>query len=349
MGLLEMIRRSWKWSIWGIAACVLAVAPAVRAQSTHETIAAVEPKMVKIFGAGGLQRLQSYGTGFLVSPNGHIATVWSHVLDADTATVVLNDGRKFDGKILGYEPQLDLAILKIEAEDLPYFDLETQTASVAPGARILAFSNMFKVATGDEPVSVLHGVIAAHSKLAARRGAYEIPYSGSVYVVDAVTNNSGAGGGALVTRDGRLVAMIGKELRNSLSNTWINYAMPITDLKTPITEIVTGKFSSRQQPTDDVEKPRRYEPVDFGFVMVPDVLFRTPAYIDTVLPGSSAAKAGIRSDDLILFANEELIQSCKVLRDALGALEAGDVLRLVIRRGGALVTIELPVERKSTK
>lgn len=337
----------------GICLCMLLLvsiaAPAVAgapARSSRETIAAVRPKMVKIFGAGGLQRLQAYSTGFLVSPQGHIVTVWSHVLDADSVTVVLDDGRKFEGKILGAEPPLDLAVLKIPVEDVPYFDLVTETATAGPGARVLGFSNMFKVATGDEPVSVVHGVVSAQTRLAARRGAYDIPYSGQVYIVDAMTNNSGAAGGVLTTRDGRLLAMIGKELRNSLSNTWVNYAMPIGDLKTAIEEIVAGRFSSSSEKVEEAAAPMRFEPLDFGFVTVPDVLVRTPAYIDEIIPDSAAARAGLRADDLILFVNDELIQSCKVLRTALGKLEAGDSMRLVVRRGGMLLTVEMPVERK---
>jgi serine protease Do len=337
---------NWLWA----ATVLIGLCPAgVRAQSTYETIAAVRPKMVKIYGAGGIRNLYAYSTGFLVSPQGHIATVWSHVLDADAVTVILDDGRKFEGKLLGAEPQLDLAVLKIPGEDLPYFDLDAQAATAGSGTRVLAFSNMFKVATGDEPVSVLHGVVAAQTKLAARRGVFEIPYNGPVYVVDAITNNPGSGGGMLTTRDGRLLAMIGKEIRNSQSNTWINYAIPISELKTPIQEIMTGRFTTRPaEPTEDEpSKPKRYRPLDFGLVTVPDVVFRTPAFVDSVVPGSPAAKAGIRPDDLILFVNDELIQSCKSLSAELGKLEAGDTLRLVLRRNGALVSVELPVVKKA--
>ena len=329
-----------------LALLLMGQAAWLSAQSTHQTIAAVRPKMVKIFGAGGLQRLYSYSTGFLISPDGHIVTVWSHVLDGESVTVVLDDGRKFQGKLLGAEPQLDLAVLKIDAEELPYSDLETQTATAGAGTRVLAFSNMFKVATGNEPVSVLHGVIAAETKLSARRGAYEVPYDGPVYVVDAITNNSGSGGGMLTTYDGRLLAMIGKELRNSQSNTWINYAIPLGQLQTAITEIRTGKFENR--PTEPVEpdNPLRYAALDFGVVLVPDVVYRTPAYIDSVIPGSPAAAAGIRPDDLILFVNDQLVPSCKVLANELGRLAAGDTLRLLVRRGNNLIAVEFPVPIK---
>jgi serine protease Do len=323
---------------------------AAHAQSSIDTIAAVSPKVVKIFGAGGGQKLHAYGSGFLVSPTGHIVTAWSHILDGDTVTVVLDDGRRFPGKVLGVEPPLDMAVLKIDAEGLPHFDL-SDTAQVGPGTRVLAFSNVFKVATGDEPVTVMHGVISAKTSLNARRGAFESPYTGPVYIVDAVTNNSGAAGGVLTTWDGRLLGMLGKELRNTQTNTWLNYVMPIGELKETIQQIVTGDFSSKKRPDDDESpgkpRPRRYEPLDFGIITIPDVLNRTPAYIDRILPGSQAEKVGLLPNDLILFVGDNLVQSCKLLREDLGRLEANDVLKLVVRRGDKLVSVEMTTPRKA--
>jgi serine protease Do len=339
-----------------ILACVCTVMLAAGtdralAQSSIESIANVSPKVVKIFGAGGGQKLHAYGSGFLVSSQGHIVTVWSHILDGETVTVVLHDGRRYQGKVLGAEPPLDMAVLKIEAEGLPFFDLAEAT-SAGPGTRVLAFSNAFKVATGDEPVTVMHGVISAKTSLAARRGAFESPYTGPVYVVDAVTNNSGAAGGVLTTWDGRLLGMIGKELRNTQTNTWLNYVMPATELKETIQQIITGDFSSKKKNGDDEEekgkpRPRRYDPIDFGIVTIPDVLNRTPAYIDRVLPNSLAAKAGLMPNDLILFVGDNLVQSCRLLREDLGRLEANDVLKLVVRRGDTLVSVEMVAPRKS--
>lgn len=317
------------------------------AQSTQDTIAAVCPKVVKIFGAGGGRNLHAYGTGFLVSPQGHIVTIWSHILDGDVVTVVLDDGRRFPGKLLGAEPPLDMAVLKIEGENLPHFDL-ADVGTAGPGTRVLAFSNAFKVATGDEPVTVMHGVIAARTTLAARRGTFESPYNGPVYVVDAVTNNSGAAGGVLTTWDGKLLGMIGKELRNSQTNTWLNYVMPLTELKSTIEQIVTGDFSKKPVTDDsDETSPRRYDPRDFGIVTIPDVLPRTPAYIDRVLPGSQAEQAGLQSNDLILFSGDTLIQSCRLLKEDFGRREANDVIKLVVRRGDTLITVELVAPRKS--
>ncbi len=339
-----MKTRSSFWLLF-LFAWVTSASAGMAAEPAEKVIDHVSRRVAKIFGAGGIRGLHAYSTGFLVSPKGHLVTVWSHVLDDQAVTVVLHDGRKFEGKILGAEPQLDLAVLKIDGDDFPYFDLES-AATAAVGTRVLAFSNMFKVATGDEQVSVLHGVIAARTKLTARRGNYETPYNGPVYVVDAITNNPGSGGGVLTNADGVLLGMIGKELRNTQTNTWINYAIPINELKQVIGEIISGKFVSREERADDAVNPRRYAPVDFGLVMVPDVLFRTPAFVDSVLPDSPAAKADIRPNDLVLFANDELIQSCRLFKDELGRLEAGDTLKLVIRRGNALLPVEFDVLKK---
>jgi S1-C subfamily serine protease len=325
---------------------VFALAPACFAQSGAETIRQTMPKMVKIFGAGKIRNLAGYGTGFLISKEGHIVTIWNHVLDADEVTVVLSDGRRYQAKLVNAEPQLDLAVIKIDATglNLPHFDLK-KAGKAGAGTRVLAFSNMFKVATGDEPVSVLNGVIAAKTKLTARRGVFEIPYDGQVYVVDAITNNPGSGGGVLMSRDGKLLAMIGREVRNTKTNTWMNYAIPITELRDTIGDILANKFVRRTAKSN--ENPNRYSSLDFGIVMIPDVVFRTPAYIDSVLPGSAAAKAGLRPDDLVLFVNDELIQSNKTLAGELGRLEGGDMMKLIVRRGSKLITVSLNVPKKS--
>ncbi len=319
--------------------------------SSRETIQYALPRLVKIFGAGGVKNLYGYSSGFLVSPEGHIATIWSPVLDTDQLSVVLHDGRRYEAEVLGAEPHLDLAIIKLKSErdlNLPYFNYE-EKATAGAGTRILGFSNMFRVATGDEPVSVLHGVIEARTDLPRRRGAFELSYTGDVYVVDAITNNPGAAGGVIMTYDGKLLGMIGKQVRNAKTNTWVNYSLPIDVLSKSIRQIVTGKFeSSEDQNEPEPTSVERYKPIDFGLVMVPDVLFRTPAFIDTVLPGSQVAKAGLKPDDLVVFVNDELIKSCKTLKSELGKLEAGDTVRLVVRRENQLVAVELqvPSEKK---
>lgn len=328
-----------------ILACLWCLGGIAAAGTVHETIDGVQRKVVKLYGAGGLRNLAGYGTGFLVSPEGHIVTVWSHLLDSDVVTVVLHDGRRFFGRVIGTDSRKDVAVLKIDAAELPHFDL-AQSVSVGPGAAVLAFSNMFKVATGDEPVTVVHGVVAARTDLSARRGRYQAPYTGPVYVLDAVTNNSGAAGGVLTTIDGKLLAMLGRELKNEDSNTWLNYAMPISELRLSIDDIIAGRFTRTDPLTADNNERGGFSPLDFGLILVPDVVFRTPAYIDRVLEDSQAARLGLEPDDLIVFANGELIHSIRSLNSVMSRLVPGDDLQLVVRRGTNLVTVSFRVPRE---
>jgi len=303
-----------------------------------ETIADTQAKVVKIYGAGGFKGLEAYQSGFLISADGFVLTAWSYVLDTDSITVTLHDGRKLEGKLIGADPRLEVAVLKIDATELPYFDLTQPAPTLSNGSRVLAFSNLFGVATGDEPVSVQHGSIAAKTILDARRGAFDTPYNGPVYVVDAMTNNPGAAGGALTNSAGALVAMLGKELRSSLTNTWLNYAIPIEELTATIEAIRAGKFLSAEFPAEN--KPAEAFSVDLlGFVLVPDVLERTPPFIDTVRSNSIAAQLGLKPDDLVLFVNDRLVQSCKALVEELSRVDRADPLKVTIIRGQQLIDV----------
>jgi len=318
-----------------------AVADAVPAPSpTVRAINQVQPKIVKIYGAGGFRGMEAYQSGFLISPEGHVLTVFSYVLDTEYISVTLDDGRKFEAKLLGADPRLEVAVLKIEAAGLPCFDLN-EAVDVESGTRVLAFSNLFGVATGNEEVSVQHGIVSVKTQLEARRGVFETPYDGPVYVLDALTNNPGAAGGALVTRRGELAGMLGKELRNARNNTWLNYAVPIDPLRDSVEQIRAGKFVPREAEEPDAKPERALTLRMLGIVLVPDVLERTPPYVDQVRYGTLARAAGIRSDDLVLFVDDRLIQSCKALEAELEYIDYEDPVQLTVLRGQELLKFVL--------
>ncbi len=133
-----------------------------------------QQRVVKIYGAGGLSGLEAYQSGFLVSPEGHVATAWSYVLDVEPI-VVLDDGRRFESKIVGFEPSLELAVLKLDGvSELPYFAVNQQP-SCQWGDPILAVSNLFGIATGSEPASVMQGSIASIAELDAQAALSKRP------------------------------------------------------------------------------------------------------------------------------------------------------------------------------
>jgi serine protease Do len=361
-----------------ICAWVIWVAPngVTAADPFHQVAEKANKRLVKIFGAGGFSRLNNFGTGILVSREGHILTVASQLLDTPDLVVHLYDGQRLRAQVLVVEPELDAALLKIRVEgkrtdepsglDLDYYDIAAaaQRPRAAVGDWVLALSNTFEIALRDEPLSLQRGVVMAYTKMAGRRGVFEFPYAGDVYIVDAITNNPGAAGGALLDRQGNLLGIIGRELRNTLSDTWMNYAIPVqavVEVRTRETIKDSDGKTHEQERTvqislvDFVTKGMRgeYKPVSrsptvvgeggwHGIIFVPNVLERTPAFVEDVVPGSPAAQAGLRPDDLISFVDGEPVVSIKAFQDWIRKnTRPGTTIRLEVRRGEALQTIEL--------
>lgn len=339
------------------AFALLALPLAVTAQKSVADVAEqVNKKMVKIFGAGGIRGLPHYGTGVVISSDGYALTTNSHILDTSDLRVHLYDGTRVSAKVVAIEPELDVALLKIGTEkdgleDLPFFNvMELAKRPVAEaGDGILGFSNCFEIATRNEPMSVQQGRVAAFAKLHGRIGIFEAPYTGQVYVVDAITNNPGAAGGALTNRKGELLGLIGRELRNEQTNTWINYAMP---LQAKIEVLQEDGKKQTVALLDLVEKKEKYKPIDpnkkreggggfSGIVLVPNVVDRTPPYVEDILPGSPAESAGLRADDLIVYVDGLPVPSIQMFNDTIGKYRPNSEVKLEVRRDDKLSTLTL--------
>jgi serine protease Do len=159
-----------------------------------------------------------------------------------------------------------------------------------------------------------------------------------------MTNNPGSAGGALTDSKGRLAGLLGKELRSSASNIWLNYAIPVGELQPIVDQIIAGKFKPASR-DEGQKKPKQHHTLaTLGLNLVPDFLPRTPPFVESVKPASTAAKAGIRPDDLVLFVNSRVVPSCKLLADELTFIDRLDPIRLTIQRGQDLVEIELVPE-----
>jgi S1-C subfamily serine protease len=329
--------RPLRATVTGILVVLTAMLATSVARTEHpqQTIAAAARKVVKIYGAGGLRGLEAYQSGLIVSPDGRILTALSTVLDSEEIDCVLDDGRRFRATLVGVDPRREIAVLSIAAEELPAFVVEAG-ARVAPGARVVALSNLFGVAVGDERVSAQRGVVSAIVPLEARRGAAEAPYTGDVYVLDCTTNNPGSAGGAVVDARGRLVGMLGKELRATASGIWLNYALPCDELAKGMADIAAGTALSAASAAAATFDPRR-----LGIVLVPDLLDKTPPFVESVEEDSAAGRAGLRADDLVIAANGRSTPSREALERALGSLAPGDPVRLSVVREGRIVEADL--------
>ena len=138
-------------------------------------------------------------------------------------------------------------------------------------------------------------------------------------------------------------------MRNSLSDTWINYAVPIQVLADLVEKGRKGEYKAIVK-----VKPTAGPGGFHGIILVPNVVERTPPFVEDIMPGSPAAKARLRPDDLIVYVNNEKIVSIKEFRDLVDRAKPGSEVKLEVRRGEKLITImvkldEMPKRAASKK
>ncbi len=337
-----MVRLFGLVTVVGFAWLPVAWAQPPAAHRLGEVVQRVNRQMVKIYGSGGFRGLNSYGTGIAVSADGYVLTAASPMLDTSELRVHLFDGRRLTAKVVVTEPELDAALLKIDGvEDLPYFDVAAAVKRplAQVGEPILGFTNQFQIATREEGMTVQRGVVSAYAKVHGKRGVNDAPYQGDVYMVDAITNNPGGAGGALTNRHGELLGLIGKELRNSLSETYINYAVPIQSLGDFVLKGVKGNYQPivKDRPTGG---PGAFH----GMILVPNVVERTPPFVEDVVGNSPAAKAGLQPDDLIVYVDGEKITSIQEFHTLIDHAKPGSTVKLEIRRGDKLFNIDIKLD-----
>ena len=320
------------------------------------------PRVVKLYGLGvGLEA--GYGTGVIISEDGLVVTVFSLLIDARRVRAVAPDGRTYEARVLArdYPRQLALLQLKSPTQDaqsvgpFAFFDLACDPenkragesgASLRPGDWVVAVGNAFKVADGAEPASIAHGVFSTRTRLDARRRVKDFPYTGDVLVIDAITSNPGAPGGALVDLEGRLVGMIGRQVTSNLTHTHFNYAIPSDVLCDFLQNATSDSASDPMQIAGFILRERMGRNVseksfDPG-IRLSKAGYRTILpFVERVRRNSPAARAGVRKDDLILAVNGKNVADVKEYESRLRALQPGEPVTLVIRRGRTILTTEL--------
>jgi serine protease Do len=289
-----------------------------------------QARMVKVFGAGA-GRVNSYASGIVVSADGHILTMQGVFLDGDQVRVALPDGELVTASTLRRDRQYQLALLKIDRPTPEYFPLSDQPVG-KKGDWVVALSNAFMVAEREEPMSATLGVISLPTSIEARINQALVAYRGELILIDAITSNPGAGGGAVVSVDQQLVGMIGKVISSSETNTRLNYAVPSHVLR----RFLAG------EPLDTAPEPATStEPATLGLELFKLGGHSGPAYIDRLVPGGPAEAAGLKPDDLIVSVGGEKVGSIREFERLVPKLQVGKEIVLVVKRGTDL--LRLPI------
>lgn len=320
-----------------LAAC--GVAHGTEDEADEQFAPAIElarARVVKIYGPRG-GREAGYGSGVIVSPDGKIVTVLSTMLEDEAPRVVLDDGRRFFAAVIARDPRRQLALLKIDASELPHFSLGS-SEHLQPGDWVISAANPFKVAEGPEAVSIAAGVFAGRAPLAARRRKQDYPYDGAVLLVDLLVSTPGSAGGALTDAGGNLVGILGKQVTSTRTNTWLNYAMPVEEV---------AAFMANPLASEGVESagvlPTTLPTAaaDLGILLFNVGGRQRPAYVERVRSGSPAALAGVATDDLILSIAGQPIATCDDYLEIVRRLRPGQEVDLVVKRGDEVIPLKL--------
>jgi len=264
-----------------------------------------------------MQKQQSLGSGVIVSQDGHILTN-NHIIDgADEVKIgLLGDQREFVAKVVGRDAKTDLAVLKIDAGDLPPVTL-AESSKVAVGDVVLAIGNPFGIGQ-----TVTMGIVSA-----TQRGGMGIEEYEDFIQTDAAIN-PGNSGGALVDTEGRLVGICTAILSRSGANQGVGFAVPADLARGVMKQILTKGHVVRGylgvSIQDVTPELRKDFPVPQGH----------GALVGGVADGSAADLAGLKNGDVIVTFKGDPVVDSRTLKLRVGETSPGEKVELKVLRDG---------------
>jgi serine protease Do len=274
------------------------------------------------------------GSGFIISSDGLILTNKHVVSDTGASySVLTNDGKTYDAKVLARDPNQDLAVLKINATGLPTVTLGDSNG-LQLGQTAIAIGNALGQFSNTVSVGVVSGLARTVTASSPDTGAEET-ISGVIQTDAAI--NPGNSGGPLLNLQGQVIG-IDTAIASGAEN--IGFAIPIDQAKHDITSVEsTGQIQApflgvRYLPVTPTLAQQQNLPVTTG------ALVRGDSTGAAVEPGSPAAKAGVQAEDIITKIDSQTIDSTHDLGDVIDQYSVGDTITLTINRSGKTITLQ---------
>ena len=300
------------------APVVEAAAPAVVSIATSARVKVVSP-MAPFFGNPGQpleQERRSAGSGVIVTSNGYIVTNHHVVTDAQEIQVRLGDKRTFPAKVIGSDPKADIAVVKVDAKDLPALPLGNSD-NVRVGDIVLAVGNPFGIGK-----TVTMGIVGA----TGRRGLGIEDYEDFIQTDAAI--NPGNSGGALINTKGELVGINTAILSRTGGNNGVGFAVPVNLAHNVMKQLIEYGEVRRGYLGVTIQDLTPSMAKVFG------VDERGGAVVSDVTPDGPAAKAGIERGDIIVGLNGQPVEDSRALRLSVAALAPGSEAELKVLRNG---------------
>jgi len=254
------------------------------------------------------------GSGFIISPDGYILTNNHMVAESEKIDIELTDGRKFTAEIIGADSDSDVAVVKIDASNLPYLELADSDA-LEVGEWVLAIGN---------PLGLSHTVTAGIVSAKGRSGFGLADFENFIQTDAAI--NFGNSGGPLINLDGKVVG-INTAIAGSTGNIGIGFAIPINMAKHAYEQLVKGGTVERGYLGVSIENLTDETAPYFGLKKNAKGVL-----ISEVFKDSAAEKAGLKHNDVVLELNGEPIESRDAFRNKVAMLKPGTRINLVVLR-----------------
>ena len=300
-------------------------------------------------GRGRNQRVQTpekvgFGSGVIISKDGYVVTN-NHVIDgADEITDKLNDNREFQGRVIGSDPNSDLALVKIEGDDFPTIPVGDSEA-LKVGEWVLAVGNPFNLTS-----TVTAGIVSAKARsIGIYNGGVE-----SFIQTDAAINQ-GNSGGALVNTKGELIGVNSALASPTGAYSGYGFAIPTSIMTKVIADLkqygtvqrallgikggsLGGDGAMSDQPIDKSGTTLADKRKELGVI--------DGVWVTEVVEGGSAAGAGIKIDDVIIGLDGKAIKNMAELQEALAKHRPGDKVKVKLIRDKKEKTLDLTLKNE---
>ena len=273
---------------------------------------------------GGSQQSQAEGSGFVYDTSGHIITNYHVVQGATSISVAFSDGSKYKATVVGRDASTDLAVLKVDAPSSKLHPLSLgDSSALSVGDGVVAIGSPFGLNE-----TVTSGIVSALNRTISSLNQYSI--AGAIQTDAAI--NHGNSGGPLLNLNGQVVGVNSQIESESGGNEGVGFAIPSNTIKSVVTQLIGGTTVKHA----------------FLGVYVGTPTNRSGAQISRVQTGSPAAKAGLKTGDVITAVDGNAIASADDLTSAVSARQPGDKVTITYVRNGNTKTAKVTLGNRSS-
>ncbi|MBE0627050.1 MAG: Do family serine endopeptidase [Burkholderiales bacterium] len=274
------------------------------------------------------QRAFSLGSGVIISPSGYIVTNQHVVEAADEIEVALSDGKKLVAKVVGSDPETDLAVLQVDAHNLPAITLG-EADDMKVGDVVLAIGNPLGVGQ-----TVTMGIVSALHRTGLRINTFE-----NFIQTDAAINQ-GNSGGALIDASGKLVGINTAILSQSGGSIGIGFAIPVSIAKQVMDQLIATGAVTRGWVGVELQEITQELADSFKLATTAGVL------VAGVQRGSPADRAGVRPGDIVVAVDGRPVIEPDSMRNLIVALKPGKTTTLRLKRGDQNLDLRVNVGKR---